>query len=142
MVRITTLRNATRQADENWAIVRSFKSKSEWIKQVPELAPTGSLYHLALNLQKTGNWNETTFMDIYVPQFISDIANNEEAHRLLNYLATEDKRGKDIILCCYCANEELCHRSIIAGLLYGLGCNVETDEHSAQYYYNKYSLTN
>ena len=142
MLKITTLRNATRQADESWAIVRSFKSKSDWIKQVPALSPTPSLYNLALNLQKTGNWNDNTFMDIYVPQFIADITNNEEAKHLLNYLVDADKQGKTIALCCYCANEELCHRSIIAGILYGLDCNVETDENSAHYYYNKYSLTN
>ena len=67
MLKITTLRNAVRTVDESWAIVRSFKSKSDWIKQVPALSPTPSLYNLALNLQKTGNWNDNTFMDIYVP---------------------------------------------------------------------------
>lgn len=33
----------------------------------------------------------------------------------------------DIVLCCYCENSDLCHRSIVAGILMGLGADIQTN---------------
>ena len=36
-----------------------------------------------------------------------------------------DSFTKDILLACFCADEALCHRSILAGLLAGVGADID-----------------
>lgn len=127
MIRITNISHADRSFDENWAIVRSMKNKSDWIKQVTELSPSTDLFFKYRKLAENGNWNKDSFADIYVPQFISELKTNTAARDMLNYLYEQDKLGKNICLVCFCTDETLCHRSIIAGILRGGGANVVTD---------------
>lgn len=137
MIRITNIRNADKNAfDENWAIVRSMKSKSEWMKQVTALSPSTGLFFAYRNLVNDGNWNADTFNSVYVPRFIRELRQDAEAQSLLQYLIEKDKLGKKICLFCFCTDETLCHRSIIAGILRGMGGNVVTDtgKEYLQYY--------
>ena len=127
MIKVTRISNADKSFDENWAIVRKMKSSSDWLKQVPELSPSPDLFSKFLDLKSAGNWNKTTFQGVYVPQFISELKKNVVAREKLNYLYTQDKAGKGICLVCFCTDESLCHRSIIAGILAGGGCCVQTD---------------
>lgn len=127
MIRITNIRNTQGDYDEVWAIVRSLKSKSDALKQVTELSPSTDLFFRYRNLVKDGQWNKDSFDKIYVPQFISEIRSSSIAVDTLGYLYQQDKMGKNICLVCFCTEEELCHRSIIAGLLQGVGANVVTD---------------
>ena len=113
--------------DEVWAIVRSMKQPSSWIKQVTALSPEKSIFWHYLDLKKAGNWNENTFATDYVPAFISQLHNDPEAINMLNTLYQLDKAGKNICLVCFCMDETMCHRSIIAGLLQAVGCNVVTE---------------
>ena len=139
MIRITNIKNADKTFDENWAIVRSMKSKSEWIKQVTALSPSTNLFFKYRNLASADNWNEESFNSIYVPQFISELRANDAAREAFDYLFNQDKLGKNICLVCFCPNEQLCHRSIIAGILQGSGANVITDtDNDYSKYFNMY----
>lgn len=115
------------ECDEVWAIVRSFKNSSPWIKQVADLSPSSALFRQYNNIWKpNGEWNRDTFQQKYTPTFLRQIAQDPKAIALLNELWRKDKEGKTIGLVCFCTDETMCHRSIIAGILQGVGCNVRT----------------
>lgn len=143
MIRITNIQNAKNVGCEDiWAIVRSMKSPEPGIVQVTGLSPSKELFHKYRNLVLEEDWHKQTFQDIYVPQFLLETCQSQVAKNLLNRLYQMDKEGKDICLACFCVNETLCHRSIIAGLLQGVGCNVVTDtgnDYTA--YYRMYRKT-
>lgn len=71
-------------------------------------------------------WNREAFDKIYVPEFISQMRYDQRAANILNGLVELDKSGAKIQLCCFCPDETMCHRSIVAGLLQGAGCDVRT----------------
>lgn len=129
MITITNIRNAKNtNPDEIWAIVRSMKKPSPDIKQVQDLSPSWDLFKTFQTLKEHNHWNHNTFREIYVPEFLSGlIENKDKVYPLLNELWRLDKYGKNICLVCFCTDETMCHRSIIAGLLQGVGCNVTTD---------------
>lgn len=136
MIFITNIRGLNKNNNgEQWAIVRSMKSKSDWIKQVTPLSPSTDLFHRYLELKNQGQWGQSTFQSIYVPQFLYDIKHNQQSIDLLNALWSADKQQKDLWLACFCTQEDLCHRSIIAGLLQGAGCHVTTQNSTD---YSKY----
>ena len=126
MITIGNIRDCSPEThDETWAIVRSLKSQSTKIKQVTALSPSRELFMLYRNLHKNEKWDIQAFNSIYVPQFISDLKNGtEQGFTLLNTLYQADKDGKKISLACFCTDETMCHRSIIAGLLQAVGCDV------------------
>lgn len=78
-------------------------------------------------LKNAGKWRESSFRDIYLPQFLHEARFSQETASLLNLMYEKDKAGKNIALACFCPDETLCHRSIIAGLLQGAGADVRTD---------------
>lgn len=142
MILIKSIRNIDYNAcDDVWAIVRSMKNPSKHIKHVPEISPSLNLFFKAKKLMKENQWNKQTFDTIYVPQFLKEM-HEEQAINILNKLYQIDKNGGKICLVCFCPDETMCHRSIIAGLLQGVGCNVQT-ETSNNYtkYYKMYNET-
>lgn len=141
MITIKNIRNVKyEEYDEVWAIVQSMKNPSPKIKQVKALAPTKSLFFAYRNMANSGTWNQKAFDEIYVPQFLHDlITNKAETYKMLNQLYNLDKAEKKICLVCFCSNETMCHRSIIAGLLQGVGCNVITETgNDYKKYYDRY----
>lgn len=96
------------------------------VKIVDDLAPSRDLFTWYMRTKQQGNWNMDTFTNGYVPTFIKDIFANQDAKDRLNQLWRLDKQGKTILLVCSCQEEAMCHRSIIAGLLHGVGCNVSS----------------
>lgn len=120
--------------DEIWAIVRSMKSQSKGIKQVVDLSPSWELFKTYRGMSEKGDWNQEAFQSIFVPQFLKEIKSNKKAVELLNYLYKADKENKIIGLVCFCNDETMCHRSIIAGLLQGVGCNVKVSKDYTEYY--------
>ena len=120
-----SLRNVP-QGTTIWAIVRSLKHQKPGMIQVKDLSPSKELFHKYLSLKAVGRWNEATFKEIYVPRFLYEIRSNKKAIDLLNEIYKIDKAGGDIALVCFCHEEDKCHRSIIAGLLQAVGCNVKT----------------
>lgn len=111
--------------DEIYMIVRSMKSKDERIKQLDILSPSPSLFKFHRECVNKGTWNQNTFNKAYVPVFITQLQHSPLAKQVLQDLYHKDMSGKRICLMCYCTNEAMCHRSIIAGILQGLGCNVK-----------------
>lgn len=119
--------------DEVWWIVRSPDVIPVIEKHVPELSPSPKLFAEYRSLARIQAFDEEYFLTKYVPQFIQDLSKNESAFSLLQQLC-EESRTKDILLCCYCDEEWVCHRSIIAGILLGMGANIETEESYLKYY--------
>lgn len=123
--------------DETYAIVRSMKNPSPWIKQLPVLSPSKDLFVKYLTLKKTGRWNAETFKTIYLPQFLDEMR-TEAALDALNKLCRNSQAGKRIALVCFCTDETLCHRSIVAGILQGAGADVKlTSDTDYSHYYKK-----
>lgn len=96
------------------------------VKIVSELSPSQDLFRWYLTQRDKGNWNSNTFITDYVPVFLGQILNDQDAKDRLNQLWELDKQNKTILLICSCQEEQMCHRSILAGLLYGCGCNVSS----------------
>ncbi len=124
MITVTEIRNVNYAAyDETWAIVRSLKNPGK-MKHVPELSPSWALFKKYLRLRDAGQWNADTFKSIYVPTFLKEMA-GMEAQRKLSELIELDKQGKRICMACFCRDEALCHRSIIAGIVQSAGIQVQ-----------------
>ena len=79
------------------------------------------------------NWLIVRKPDDFLPQFVKELAENPEARALLQTL-TDMSRGKNIMLACYCETETMCHRSIIAGILLGMGAEISTEQEYLNYY--------
>ena len=120
--------------DEVWAIVRSLKYGNPRIRHVPELSPSWGLFEMYMRLKKDGNWNEDKFRRLYVPQFLKEMRGKEQ-QKLMNELFATKKR---ICLVCFCQEEELCHRSIIGGMLQGAGLEVRGLSRDYSHYYEWY----
>ena len=124
MITVTEIRNVNYAAyDETWAIVRSLKNPGK-MRRVPELSPSWALFKKYLRLRDAGQWNADTFKSIYVPTFLKEMA-GMEAQRNLSELIELDKQGKRICMACFCRDEALCHRSIIAGIVQSAGIHVQ-----------------
>ena len=94
------------------------------VKIIDELSPSKDLFTWFMIQKQKGQWNKTTFHNIYVPRFLKEMSSQQDSKDRLNDLWYLDKQGKVILLVCSCQEEDMCHRSIIAGLLHGVGCNV------------------
>lgn len=122
-----------------YAIVRSMKSQSNWIQQLPELSPSPQLFRSYLNLKQANMWSRSAFETTYVPTFLHEMRHSQAAANALNMIAALDNQGKNIALVCFCPDETLCHRSIIAGLFQGAGHAVATDTgRNYSHYYQAY----
>lgn len=135
--------NSQRLIHERWdakyAIVRSYKHPKAGITQLAVLSPSTDLFFKYQDLKNKGCWNENTFQTEYVPVFLNEMQ-SAEAKAALNQLFVESKTKK-IALICYCHDENLCHRSIIAGLLNGAGALVVTQTgESYTKYFDEYKM--
>lgn len=110
--------------DRIFMIVRSMKNKNPHITQMADLSPQPGLFKTYRHLAETNQWNQDAFKNIYVPQFLYDLKHTPAAIDKLNQLYKADKAGQRICLLCFCTDETMCHRSIIAGLLQAVGCDV------------------
>lgn len=117
--------------DEIWVICRSvgelramFNTHKN-VLHIPELAPSEKLFKYYRELVHWGKWDKKHFDAYYVPEFLNDLQNNVDARKLLQNLVSFSKE-KDVLLACFCPEEkeQICHRSIIAGILLNMGANV------------------
>lgn len=116
MITVTNIRNINCAAyDQVWAIVRSLKNPRS-MKHVPELSPSWSLFKRYLGLRNAGRWNAESFQNIYVPVFLQEMQNTTARNKIAELIEL-DRQGKSICLACFCPDETLCHRSIVAGIL-------------------------
>lgn len=124
MVTVTNIRNIDCAAhDEVWAIVRSLRYPGK-MRHVPELSPSWALFKQYLTLRDTGKWNNDSFNNIYVPVFLKEMQ-TATARKKLTEIVEMDKQGKRICLACFCDDEAMCHRSIVAGILQYAGITVQ-----------------
>lgn len=121
-------------AELNYAIMRSFRPTSG-VTQVATLSPSWDLFKKYRELSSRGEWNVETFNKVYVPQFIKEMQTSE-AQMILHEIVRRSNVGLSIALGCVCINEEMCHRSIVSGILQGIGCEVitETGNNYEKYY--------
>lgn len=119
--------------DENWLIVRSLKSLPAGAVHRPELSPSRSLFFKYLDVKKIGQFNEPWFQQVYVPTFLKELIQDRQNFLLLDQLY-RDSFTKNILLACFCTDETLCHRSIVAGLLAGAGAQITCNPAYKTYY--------
>lgn len=132
MIRLGTIRDEI-PGYGKWLIVRSLKNQVEGALHVPVLSPSTHLFRAYLSAKAAGQFTEKWFQDTYVPWFLKDMIHSQEAVALLDQLY-RDSFTKNILLCCFCANENLCHRSIVGGMLKGAGAKVECDDSYVRYW--------
>lgn len=119
--------------DENWMIVRKPGELPDFVRHEPALSPSIALFQKYREAYHAGKFDDTFFRQVYVPQFIKELSENHQALSILKMLV-ELSKEKDILLACYCENEHLCHRSIIAGILLGMHAQIQADEAYIRYY--------
>lgn len=125
MIKTTNIRAVKPgQYDIVWAIVRSMKSPSSFMLQVPALSPDWALFKTYRELAASGRWNQQAFQEIYRPRFVAQIQADPTAQKLLDRLAELDKAGANVALVCFCQDKNLCHRSLIAEMLRQRGCDI------------------
>lgn len=124
MIKIGRISDIGTDFDENLLIVRSAKNIPKHAVWEPLLSPSKQLFHSYLEAKKAGWFDENWFQQNYVPQFLHEMASSHAARDLLNRLYV-DSRSRNILLACYCTDEKLCHRSILAGMLLGAGASIE-----------------
>lgn len=130
MIEIRNIENVkeTDNFDFVFAIVRKIKDCPPWMIQLSALSPVEELLNHYIYLRDAEKWNEETFQKEYVPAFMKQILENvQNIKEHLSKLRDWDKEGKNICLVCFCEDETICHRSIIAGILQGMGCHVRTE---------------
>ena len=121
------------EIDEIWYIVRSIgkyegsidNKRTKWVY---DLSPQNELFYWHLSMKQTGNWSREAFDREFTKRFIGGIITSQAALDSLNKLEELSKSGRKVLLKCFCDNEVLCHRSIIGGMLMGVGCQVESLE--------------
>lgn len=130
--------------DEIWGTVRSLSQsikqsldKNGKLIEKSSLSPSSQLLNKYLSLKDNNNWNEQTFASEYVPQYLYEQASNPQAVSDMVSLINESE--KSISAFCYCGNESICHRSIIAGIVQGAGKNVEGVAKDYSTYYNQFN---
>lgn len=109
--------------DKVYAIMRSDSFCSDWIFHNSNLSPSWDLFNEFRRLKANNLWNKDSFNEIYVPRFLKEISSYSGVWAM-QHLLQEESSGKSIALVCTCKDEELCHRSIVAGLLQGMGYDV------------------
>lgn len=114
----------TQHWDIKYMIVRSYKSRRGGFKHLPVLSPSPDLFYEYRALHDAHVWDKDSFDEIYVPRFLNEM-HGQDAVNMLNTIYAMSFTNS-IALCCYCKDEDLCHRSIIAGLLQGAGAPVQT----------------
>lgn len=135
MITLGSFKDISDEYDEVWLIVRSLKSipyvPNTQVFHVPALSPSPELFQGYLTRRDIGTWNGDMFERWYVPQFLKEM-HGEVQRASLNNLYYK-AQSKHILLACFCPDEKLCHRSIVCGLLQGVGVITSADDYSRYY---------
>lgn len=119
MIEFRSLMNIPKEYDELWIVTRSLdkyhgKIDGVKVKYKPELAPSLDLFHFYLTERAAGRWDEDTFNNKYKPVYLAELRNNKLARASIEELAATKKH---IIIACFCANRNMCHRSLLENIL-------------------------
>ncbi len=82
------------------------------IKHVRVLSPSNKLLYDTLNMKKHGELNQKSFDENYAPRFLNEMLGSKQAMEKLRELA-ELSKTKNILIACFCPDENLCHRSLV-----------------------------
>lgn len=138
MITIGNFKDISDEYDEVWLIVRSLKTvpyiPNTQVFHIPALSPSPELFQCYLSWRNAYKWNRDMFHKQYVPRFLKEMKEELPRH-FLNTLYIRAK-SKHILLACFCPDESLCHRSIVCGLMQGVGC--ETSANDYRHYYTLY----
>ena len=108
------------QYDEIWIITNKLNTmpSARNVSWHPELGPSHELFGKVQQWKRDGEWDQKKFSSEYVDQFLRELKWNKTAVRSLMRLC---KIGltRNTLVVCYCSSDEMCHRSIIRGLIYG-----------------------
>ena len=130
------------ECDEVWVIMRSPGGLPPRLLHDPrtslhaELSPSLDLLSWTIQQKRKFRFSQEMFDQEYVPRFLEEIR-TQTAREALNHLYAEQKK-KCIALVCSCRTESLCHRSILAGLFVGAGCEVTNENRQNMDKYRKY----
>ncbi len=94
-------------------------------RHVPALAPTPELLLWFQQHKECIYRNPEMFEEDYAPRYIRELLDSQAALNELLLLLSSVRKGKRIALVCTCYHEELCHRSILAGILQGVASDIE-----------------
>ena len=149
-VKIMRLQNIPEaERDHAYAICRSVSKGMlqnpmfSWIgndRNISALSPSWDLMKWYRNEVDNKTWSDDKFQSEYLPRFVREMAYSMQAENAFAEIYDRTQfKGEDIILGCFCEQESMCHRSIVAGILQGVGIEVET-EHGTDYrkYYAMY----
>lgn len=143
MIQVTNIKNL-RSLTRNpgtaaYAIVRSLTYPVPGATQMDVLSPSRDLFFWYRRMVNAGKWNKRAFDEEYVPRFLKEIKSSPAAKAALEDISRRSRNGETIALACFCADESMCHRSIIAGILAGAGADVKTDSgKDYSFYYDMY----
>ncbi len=133
MIKIGRILDASTDYDENWMVVRALKTVPPHAIHEPRLSPSRQLFYRYLDAKSEGRFNAEWFQQVYVRAFLRELFSDRANMELMDRLY-RDSFTKNILLACFCADEALCHRSILAGLLAGVGARIECDAGYLKYY--------
>lgn len=122
--------------DKAYSIVRN-QGEKKYLMNLIDLAPSENLFRFYYDKKRKFLWTQKVFDEEYVPRYIQELIDNDRAMEILTFLMST----KEVIfLGCFCENENTCHRSIIAGILYGLGVPVKSLDADVQKYEKYYEM--
>lgn len=106
--------------DDIWVIMQyAPKGRPSNFHHVMALSPTRDLYRNYMTLKEQGQWDADMFDKMYVPRFVSNLVTDKCALSQLHLLVELASSGRNIALTCTCHYENMCHRSIIGGIIQG-----------------------
>lgn len=107
-----------KQYDDIWVVMLySPKDRPANFHHVRALAPSQALYNNFRIMKDMGEWNLHNFQTLYVPPYMSEITSNSYSKSQLESLIQLACEGRNIAIVCTCYYEELCHRSVLGGIV-------------------------
>ena len=101
--------------DQIWLVVRKLMSPVKNTKgniyHIDAIAPSQKLLYDTLEMKRKKTWNQETFDKIYAPRYLKEMLGIEPMLQLQKL--AELSKTQDILIACYCKDENLCHRSLI-----------------------------
>lgn len=95
---------------------------------VPDLAPSSGLFQATRICIEQKLWSWDRWMAWYVPEYLKELRERPSAQVQLEAIASKYGHNDTRNACigCWCKQEMMCHRSIVAGILKGMGARVIT----------------
>ena len=101
----------------------------ENVVEFKNLAPSKNITNTVETLKRAGMWNKDTFVKYFMDSYLIEIINNPQAKQELNELYKRSMKEK-VAIACSCEDANLCHRSILVGLMQAVGVNSVGEDYS------------